>query len=198
MAPAARTALWLGCEVPLPSEGVTMWSIVSDAPSAITSLLLSSSRSRCGTAPSVAMACMSCTGLCQYKSGDYQVRQELACRVPAYHPGASIAVHECWGAIQPFSPKEPALHAHSRTKFSDTITQVAYPKDLLQSPSDYLRLLQQAAVKPRERLRQGHSPPCLPGYAPGTTALPASCRTRGTCVSPPMANKHCTIPKRHS
>ena len=58
MPPAALTALWLGWELPFPSEGVAMCSIVSEAPSAMTSLLLSSSRSRCGTAPSVAMACM--------------------------------------------------------------------------------------------------------------------------------------------
>ena len=40
-----------------------MCSIVSEAPSAMTSLLLSKSRSRCGTAPSVAMACVARTEL---------------------------------------------------------------------------------------------------------------------------------------
>lgn len=42
-----------------------MCSIVSEAPSAMTSFLHSSSRSRCGTAPSVAIACTSQPTQCQ-------------------------------------------------------------------------------------------------------------------------------------
>ena len=47
----------LGWDRGPPCEAVTMCSSVSEAPSAITSFLLSSSRTKCGTAPSVAMAC---------------------------------------------------------------------------------------------------------------------------------------------
>ena len=57
MAPAERRASWLGWTAGWPSEGATMCSRHSEAPSAITSFALSSSRTRWGTAPSVAIAC---------------------------------------------------------------------------------------------------------------------------------------------
>lgn len=46
-----------GWDLGSPSEAVTMCNSVSEAPSAITSFLLSSRRTRCGTAPSVEQAC---------------------------------------------------------------------------------------------------------------------------------------------
>lgn len=60
IAPAALRAAWPGAWAEEPSdccEGVTMWSMASEAPSATRSFLDSSSRTKSGTAPAAAISC---------------------------------------------------------------------------------------------------------------------------------------------
>ena len=68
MAPAERRASWRGWTAGWPSEGATMCSRHSEAPSGITAFNLSSSRTRCGTAPSVAIACSACAAVLMQKA----------------------------------------------------------------------------------------------------------------------------------